>query len=112
MPARTPPAHDATFSQEGGQQEEGSIRGQEQRLGAQAEQKGDAMKLSSAFAIALLCAVPVRAQNEGAIHSEFRQEAEKVRESCSGWTVKQVGGCAVTLATEHPLHVAFGSIAP
>lgn len=59
----------------------------------------------------IMAAAPAFAQDESALHAEFRREGQKVRESC-GKGLKGVGSCAVTLATEHPLHVAFGSLAP
>src|SRR4051812_6865243 len=49
---------------------------------------------------------------ESKFHAELRLEGKAVKESCSGFTLKKVGNCAITLATDHPLHVSFGSIAP
>jgi hypothetical protein len=49
---------------------------------------------------------------ESKFHAELRTEGENIKESCSAFTLKQIGSCAITLATDHPLHVAFGSIAP
>jgi hypothetical protein len=51
-------------------------------------------------------------QNEGAFHAELRREGERIREDCGELGLKQIGSCAVTLATDHPLHVAFGTLAP
>jgi hypothetical protein len=44
--------------------------------------------------------------------AEFRREAEDVRRDCSGFDLKHISDCAITLTTGHPLHIAFGSIAP
>jgi hypothetical protein len=63
------------------------------------------------FVIAcVLTAAPALAQGETTLGSEFRHEGEKIKESCK--SLGSVAGCAATLATDHPLHLAFGSIAP
>ncbi len=49
---------------------------------------------------------------EGALHADFRREGEHFREACGKFGVKTVFGCAAELFTDHPLHVAVGSIAP
>ena len=51
-------------------------------------------------------------QNESAFHAELRREGERLKETCSELNLKQIGGCAVALATDHPLHVSFGTLAP
>jgi hypothetical protein len=51
-------------------------------------------------------------QNESAFHAELRREGERLKETCSELNLKQLGGCAVALATDHPLHVSFGTLAP
>jgi hypothetical protein len=50
------------------------------------------------------------AQDESRIAAEFRREAEELRENCSA--ASKLMNCAMTAATGHPLHVAFGTIAP
>src|SRR6185295_20019711 len=52
------------------------------------------------------------AQNEGQLHAEFRKEGEKLHESCGNFNLGAIGGCAFTLLTANPLHIAVGSIAP
>jgi hypothetical protein len=59
----------------------------------------------------LLAAAPAFAQ-ESTFHAELRREGEDIKKDCSAFDLKQIGSCAVTLATGHPFHVAFGSIAP
>lgn len=63
------------------------------------------------FAAAFVLPSSVAAQ-ESKFQAELRVEREHLKESCSDFTLKTIAGCAVSLATEHPLHVSFGSIAP
>lgn len=51
-------------------------------------------------------------QDEGAFHAELRREAERLKEKCSELTLKGIGNCGLALATDHPLHVSFGTLAP
>jgi hypothetical protein len=67
----------------------------------------------------LLAAAPLAAQapaaapqEEGAFHAELRREGRRIGEKCSGFGFKELGDCAIELATDHPLHVAFGTLAP
>jgi hypothetical protein len=59
----------------------------------------------------LLGPLTVAAQ-ESKFHAELRVESEHVKEDCGQFTVKNIPGCAITLVTEHPLHITLGSIAP
>src|SRR3954452_12217595 len=61
--------------------------------------------------VALLLAWPATAQ-ESQFSADLRREGEKVAESCGSFNVKALGGCAYTISTESPIHLAFGSIAP
>ncbi len=61
--------------------------------------------------IALIGAVPAHAQ-EGQLAADFRREAGHVAEKCQGAAPKALLGCAMVLITDHPLHLALGSIAP
>ncbi|MGB6729018.1 MAG: hypothetical protein WBE74_24210 [Terracidiphilus sp.] len=49
---------------------------------------------------------------ESRTHADFRGEATRFKQSCEGFTVKKIPGCASLLFTDHPLHIAVGSIAP
>ena len=62
------------------------------------------------LAIAVLFAVgaPVWAQESG-LQADFRKEAERFSESCAEF---KAVGCAQLLFTDHPLHIAVGSLAP
>jgi hypothetical protein len=62
------------------------------------------------LALALSTAA-ARAQ-ESQTHADFRGEATRFKQSCEGFTFKKIPGCASLLFTDHPLHIAVGSIAP
>ena len=59
----------------------------------------------------VVVSVPVCAQ-ESLLHAEFRREGERVSDACKTFTFKAVPGCAYTLFTDHPLHIAAGSLPP
>jgi hypothetical protein len=59
----------------------------------------------------LILATPLHAQ-ESRLGADFRGEGERLRKSCSSFAFKALGGCAQVLFTDHPLHIAVGSIAP
>lgn len=65
------------------------------------------------FVIALLAGLlsAARAQ-ESRTHADFRGEGVRFKQSCEDFTVKKIPGCADLLFTDHPLHIAVGSIAP
>jgi len=49
---------------------------------------------------------------ESWVHADFRREGERVGEACSFHNFMSVGSCAYTLFTDHPLHIAAGSLPP
>jgi hypothetical protein len=49
---------------------------------------------------------------ESQLGADFRHEKEDFAQSCSGSFFKAVAGCAQDLFTDHPLHIAVGSLAP
>ncbi|HEV3063184.1 MAG TPA: hypothetical protein VGY48_33370 [Vicinamibacterales bacterium] len=60
----------------------------------------------------LLLSAPVAAQ-ESRLQSDVRREGQDLQASClSGFDAKKAVGCAVTLATDDPFHVAIGSLSP
>jgi hypothetical protein len=70
------------------------------------------MRLFAALLLFALTAAPAAAQ-ESQFQSDLRREGDDVRSSCnSGFGVKQLVGCIVTLATDDPFHVALGSLPP
>jgi hypothetical protein len=49
---------------------------------------------------------------ESQLGSDFRREGDALQQDCSSFNFKSLGSCAYTLFTDHPLHIAAGSIAP
>ncbi|HWX92680.1 MAG TPA: hypothetical protein VNY29_08610 [Terriglobales bacterium] len=60
-----------------------------------------------------LFAMSALAQHEPTkLQADFRREGERVGDACKSFGFKTVPGCAIELFTDHPLHIAVGSIAP
>src|SRR5258707_5350253 len=55
--------------------------------------------------------VVVSAQ-ESALKAELRREGERVSDACGTFSFTSIPGCAYTLFTDHPLHIAAGSLPP
>lgn len=51
-------------------------------------------------------------QHESLLHADFRHERDHIKEACGTFAFKALGGCAAELVTDHPVHIALGSIAP
>jgi hypothetical protein len=49
---------------------------------------------------------------ESMMHAEFRREGERVAESCNEFNFQGIPACAIEVFTDHPLHVAAGSMPP
>jgi hypothetical protein len=62
--------------------------------------------------LALFCIAVSALAQEGNLQSDFRRESKHVREACDTFGLKLVTGCAYTLFTDHPLHIAAGSMPP
>ncbi len=58
-----------------------------------------------------LAAATVQAQ-ENQLQADFRGEGERLQKSCLAFDIKALASCAQVLFTDHPLHIAVGSIAP
>jgi len=58
--------------------------------------------------VAFAMAGSLRAQ-ESALSAEFRQEGDRFQENCVDF---KFVGCGQLLVTDHPLHIALGSLAP
>jgi hypothetical protein len=67
-------------------------------------------KLSSAM-LFMLAICTVASSQESPFHAELRREGERVSDACK-FDFKALGGCAYTLFTDHPLHIAAGSMPP
>jgi len=62
-------------------------------------------------AVLLLGACTMACAQENALQGELRREGERVSDACKV-NFKALGGCAYTLFTDHPLHIAAGSMPP
>jgi hypothetical protein len=49
---------------------------------------------------------------ESWLQADFRREGERVADACAFHSITSVGSCAYTLFTDHPLHIAAGSMPP
>jgi hypothetical protein len=49
---------------------------------------------------------------ESMVGAEFRREGERVSDACHDFGFKTAPGCAIELFTDHPLHIAAGSMPP
>jgi hypothetical protein len=56
-------------------------------------------------------ALPAHAQESG-LQADFRGERDRFEQSCTKFDFKSLASCAQVLFTDHPLHIATGSIAP
>jgi hypothetical protein len=54
----------------------------------------------------------IAAAQEGMLHADFRGEGERVTGACNEFNFTLVTGCAYELFTDHPLHIAAGSLPP
>ena len=63
--------------------------------------------------VALLAAAgSAQAQNESKLGADFRGEAGRFQKGCGTLAFSSIPSCAELLFTDHPLHIAVGSIAP
>jgi hypothetical protein len=49
---------------------------------------------------------------EGTLKSDFRREGEHMSEACKFSGLKGIPGCGIEVFTDHPLHIAAGSMPP
>ena len=49
---------------------------------------------------------------ESKLAADFRGEGMRFKDSCSGFSLGKISSCAELLFTDHPLHIAMGSLAP
>jgi hypothetical protein len=66
----------------------------------------------SVVLVLLGAASMLAAAQESPLWGELRREGERVSEACGTFSFKSAGGCAYTLFTDHPLHIAAGSMPP
>jgi hypothetical protein len=63
-----------------------------------------------AASMALWLATPGIAETP--LAADFRGEGTRFTKSCSGFSLGMIASCAELLFTDHPLHIAVGSLAP
>jgi hypothetical protein len=64
------------------------------------------------LAVMLLLVSTAALAQESWVHADFRREGERVADACKFHNLMSVGSCAYTLFTDHPLHIAAGSMPP
>lgn len=62
--------------------------------------------------LVLVGAPMVTLGQESELSAELRREGERISDACDTFSLKSVPGCAYTLFTDHPLHIAAGSMPP
>jgi len=67
-----------------------------------------------ASTLIVACAALAASANaqETQLGSDFRREGQALQQDCSSFSFQSIGSCAYTLFTDHPMHIAVGSIAP
>jgi hypothetical protein len=60
----------------------------------------------------LLTAGSISAQDQTKLGADFSGERDRFEMSCEKFTLSALPGCAELLFTDHPLHIAVGSIGP
>lgn len=70
------------------------------------------MRFKILLLVLLAAAGSARAQNESKLGADFRGEGDRFKKSCGSFDFVSLGSCAELLFTDHPLHIAVGSIAP
>ena len=69
------------------------------------------MPATASRLLLILALAGVGYAQESQLGSDFRREGQALQKSCT-FDFKALGGCAYTLFTDHPMHIAAGSIAP
>ena len=69
------------------------------------------MRWSLLLVLMLWTASTLVLAQESPLQAELRREGERVSDACQA-SFKAVPGCAYTLFTDHPLHIAAGSLPP
>jgi hypothetical protein len=68
------------------------------------------MRWSGAAILWMVATVALAQENW--LQGDFRRESERVGDACNAFSLTVVGGCAYELFTDHPLHIAVGSLPP
>lgn len=70
------------------------------------------MRTLSITSAMLALSISAGLAQESQTRADFRGEATRFKQSCEAFSLKAIPGCAYLLFTDHPLHIAVGSIAP
>lgn len=70
------------------------------------------MRWSVVLALCIASTSILALAQEGGLQADFRREGERVSDACKSFSFKAVPGCAIALFTDHPLHIAAGSMPP
>jgi hypothetical protein len=70
------------------------------------------MRWSVSVSVLLWLASAMAVAQEGKLQADFRREGERASDACNEFSFKLVTGCAYELFTDHPLHIAAGSLPP
>ena len=62
--------------------------------------------------ITLCLAATLTQAQESFLRADFRREPERISEACKPLNKNTASGCAIEFFTDHPLHIAVGSLAP
>ena len=62
--------------------------------------------------LALWLASSLALAQESRLHAELRREGERVSEACGKFSFKAIPMCGYALFTDHPFHIAAGSMPP
>lgn len=68
------------------------------------------MKFLITLSLTFSCVIATA--QESALHADFRGEGNRIASSCKITAVQSLLGCGVELFTDHPLHIAVGSLPP
>jgi hypothetical protein len=69
------------------------------------------MRIGCVGLLLLSVCTMVQAQESG-LRGELRREGERVSDACGKFSFKAIPSCGYTLFTDHPLHIAAGSLPP
>ncbi len=61
---------------------------------------------------AVLLAAKAALAQETQLGADFRKEGEAIKKDCSSFSFGALASCGEDLFTDHPLHIAVGSLAP
>jgi hypothetical protein len=67
-------------------------------------------RVTGLFSLIFCCAASMHGEDR--LAADFRGEGDRFKSSCSGFSFGKIASCAELLFTDHPLHIAIGSLAP